>query len=829
MSKRSLCSIAVTVVSAPAICDQPTRCLHELARRHCNQPKVRAAACRGSFNQGIEGQERFIVTALLGTLTISLAVTVLLLLAFIVWRERRSAALVRAAGQLEGIVRSGRFAERIRAHGPAAEFAESANRLLEQMAMKDLMIGERERSLVGLLAGLQEAVAVHREHIVFANERFAALTGSPGAEQLTGKTIADLLHPDYTELVTEHLRRSLAGEPALERLEVELHPDGSGATARVELSAVRIDYQGGPALLLTLVEMGPRSMPVTATTRARPTAWETLDSLGEGIITTDVSGRIDYVNQAGEQLLGVSAVDALGKTITDIIQLLDESDRRSLGDPVRHCLATQTKVTSGRRGLMVSRNGAEERSVELTVTPLKGQKGDLVGTVVVVRDVSELRGITRQMSYQASHDALTGLVNRREFERRLEEALQTAHTNDSKHVLCYLDLDRFKAVNDTCGHMAGDGMLREVAALIKEAVRDSDTVGRLGGDEFGLLLVGCPLDKARQIADDVVRKISDYRFVWKDKIFNIGVSVGLIEISRESGAPEEVMSAADSACYVAKRQGNHVHVYSARDEAVARHRGEIQWLQRLQAALKDNRFELMAQPIIAAAGTDTGPALEVLLRLQDDKVPGGISPAEFLRAAERYRLMSDVDRWVVQTTLTALGRGGIRLPSTRSLSINLSGQTLGDPQFLEFVVDVLDRTGVLPNQLCFEVTENSVITNIEHAQRFIGVLHGMGCQFALDDFGRGLSSFGNLKNLSLDYLKIDGTFIRNLAVDSVNQAMVAAMIKLARTLNFQVIAEQVEDAGALDAARKMGVDFMQGYYLGRPQPMARVIPARTLV
>ncbi len=392
-------------------------------------------------------------------------------------------------------------------------------------------------------------------------------------------------------------------------------------------------------------------------------------------------------------------------------------------------------------------------------------------------------------------------------------------------MLCYLDLDRFKAVNDTCGHMAGDGMLREVAALIKETVRDSDTVGRLGGDEFGLLLVGCPLDKARQIADDVVRKISDYRFVWKDKIFNIGISVGLIEISRESGAPDEVMSAADSACYVAKKQGNHVHVYSARDEAVARHRGEIQWLQRLQSALKDNRFELMAQPIIASTATETGPALEVLLRLQDDNVPGGISPAEFLRAAERYRLMADVDRWVVQTALTALGRGGIRLPGSRSLAINLSGQTLGDPQFLEFVVDVLDRTGVSPPQLCFEVTENSVITNIEHAQRFIGVLHGMGCQFALDDFGRGLSSFGNLKNLSLDYLKIDGTFIRNLAVDSVNQAMVAAMIKLARTLNFQVIAEQVEDAGALDAAKKMGVDFLQGFYLGRPQPLARVVPA----
>ena len=764
------------------------------------------------------------MSALAGTLTVVLAATTLVLLGMLVmfaWRARRSAAIARAAEQLDGIIRAGRHAERVRASGAAMPFAESANRLLEQIAMKDLMIGERERSLVGLLGGLNEAVAVYRDSIMFANAQFAARVGISDPQSVIGKSMADLVHPDYTELLRDQLRRWLAGAPALERLEIELHP-GSEQLPRMELSAVRIDYQGGPALLLTLVEMGP-AISTVPVGRGRSTAWETLDSLGEGIITTDVSGRIDYLNHAAEQLMGVSAIDAIGQTITDIISLVDETDRRSLGDPVRHCLATQSRVTVGRRGLMISRDGEYERSVELTVTPLKGQKGDLMGTVIVVRDVSELRGLTRQMSYQASHDALTGLVNRREFERRLEEALEIAHANTARHVLCYLDLDRFKVVNDSCGHMAGDNMLREVAALIKETVRDSDTVGRLGGDEFGMLLVGCPLEKARQIADDVVRKVNDYRFVWKDKIFNIGVSVGLVEISRESGAPEEILSAADSACYVAKKRGNHVHVYSARDESVARHRGEIQWLQRLQTALKENRFELMAQPIIATATASSGPALEVLLRLQDESVPGGISPVEFLRAAERYRLMSDVDRWVVQTAVTALGRGGIRLPPERSLAINLSGQTLGDPQFLEFVVDILDRTGVAPDQLCFEVTENSVITNIEHAERFIGVLHGMGCEFALDDFGRGLSSFGNLKNLSLDYLKIDGSFIRNLAADSVNQAMVAAMIKLARTLNFQVVAEQVEDGGSLEAAKKMGVDFVQGYHVGRPQPLARVV------
>src|SRR5689334_13277057 len=385
-------------------------------------------------------------------------------------------------------------------------------------------------------------------------------------------------------------------------------------------------------------------------------------------------------------------------------------------------------------------------------------------------------------------------------------------------MLCYLDLDRFKVVNDTSGHLAGDSMLREVAKLLRDAVRDSDTVARLGGDEFGMLLIGCPLEKARQIADDVCRTVADYRFVWKDRIFNIGVSVGLVEVSRESGALEELLVAADSACYVAKKQGSgQVVVYSARDEAHARQTGEIQWLQKLQGALRENRFQLHFQSIMPAFGDDGGgPAMELLVRMSDE-TGADVPPVDFIRAAERYRLMGLVDRWVVQTALAALGRGAIQVPATRSVAINVSGQTLGDTQFLEFVVECLDSTGVTPAQGCFEITESAVVANMDHARRFIGVLHGMGCQFALDDFGSGVGSFSNLKNLPLDYLKIDGSFMRNLSRDTVNQAMVTAMIELARTLNFKVIAEQVEDEAGLEAARRMGVDYIQGYVVGRPQ------------
>jgi diguanylate cyclase (GGDEF)-like protein len=409
------------------------------------------------------------------------------------------------------------------------------------------------------------------------------------------------------------LRRRLAGEPAAERYEVEL-VGAHGQVTRVELSSTVIDSAGEPALLLTALEMLPVAMALARA--APPRAMATLDAMGESVITVDAEGRIDYINHAASAAR--PAFDqVVGKTFADVASLVDESDRRSLGDPVRKALTTGGRVTMGKRAVLVPANGAAERSVEISVTPLRRRQRDRSAGARAARHQRAAR-LTRQMTYQASHDALTGLVNRREFERRLQEAMDSAQTGDAAHALCYLDLDRFKVVNDTCGHTAGDNMLREVASIIKDAVRDSDTVGRIGGDEFALLLVGCPLEKARQIADDVVRSVNDYRFVWKDKIFNIGVSIGLVEIGRGGGAIEDLMNSADSACYVAKKQGGvHVHVYSAREEANARHSGEIHWLQKLQGALRDNKFELYYQPIVhAQIGGVRGPALEVFVRLE---------------------------------------------------------------------------------------------------------------------------------------------------------------------------------------------------------------------
>jgi len=769
--------------------------------------------------------------SIIGLVCVLLALVALLLLILYLLLRRDLRTVEELRNQVQRIAIGGRLGGRVdvRTNQPEiGALGTAINHLLTRLSTEAGPATPPAAAPATLFADLadrvHEAVIVHRDTILHANRQFAKFVGVDASE-LAGRCLGDIVPPEYTELVAENIRRRLAGEPAPERFEIDM-VGLQGQVSRLEITSAVVDYEGQPALLLTGVEIIPTQtvpalrMPDVASLEPTSVQAYALDSIAEAIITTDTDGRIEYVNPAGERLIGSTASEAVGRPLEDIIGLVDENDRRLLSDPVRQALTTGAPVTLSRRALLVSRSNGAERSIELSASPMRNAGGTVLGAVVLLHDVTELRGLARQMSYQATHDALTGLVNRREFERRLEEAIDSSRRGDGAHVLCYLDLDRFKAVNDTSGHLAGDSMLREVAKLLRAAVRDSDTVARLGGDEFGMLLIGCPLEKARQIADDVCRTVADYRFVWKDKIFNVGVSVGLIEISRESGSIDEMLAAADSACYVAKKQGSgRVAVYSARDEALARHTGEIQWLQKLQSALKENRFHLYHQTIVPAYGENGGgPSLEVLVRMKDEHGVD-IAPSEFLRAAERYRLMGLVDRWVVQTTLAALGRGAIAIPTNRSVAINISGQTLGDMSFLEFVVECLDTTGVTPSQVCFEITESAVVANLEHARRFVGVLHGMGCQFALDDFGSGVGSFSNLKNLPMDYLKIDGSFMRNLSRDSVNQAMVTAMIKLARTLNFKVIAEQVEDAAALDTARRMGVDYLQGYAISRPAPL----------
>lgn len=401
-----------------------------------------------------------------------------------------------------------------------------------------------------------------------------------------------------------------------------------------------------------------------------------------------------------------------------------------------------------------------------------------------------VRGITQ--------DPLTGLLDRRTFERHLRVALVTAHSGYTRHTLCYLDLDQFRAVNHTCGHGVGDHMLVGVAARIRDTVGDSGVVARVGGDEFAILLKDCPIEKAREIADKIVREVADYRFTWDDQVFSIGVSIGLVELSRESGSLGDEMFAADVACSLAKDQADHIRVYSARECAEFHRRDEMHRLNRLQAVLNFGPPELETRPLgLADAQSSDTPGREVVLRLKDEN-GATVAWRELLSAAEAYRLLPLVDRWVVKNALTALGRGEVDLPAGRSLLIRLSGQSLGDEDFLKFVLDCFEQTGVTPDRVCFELTEESVISNADAAHLFIGVLHGMGCRFGLGGVGRAPPSFDRLSKRRFGYLRFDGDLIRSIGSDSEQRASVTTMIERARLLGFHVVAEKFDDPGAVD-------------------------------
>jgi diguanylate cyclase (GGDEF)-like protein len=429
----------------------------------------------------------------------------------------------------------------------------------------------------------------------------------------------------------------------------------------------------------------------------------------------------------------------------------------------------------------------------------------------------------REMVYLASHDALTGLINRREFEVRLEKAIHSAREERRHHVLLYLDLDEFKLVNDTCGHLVGDEMLKQITALLRSRVRRSDTLARLGGDEFGILLEDCPLDHSRQIAEEMRRTVREFRFCWREQIFEVGVSIGLVPINDESGDLAHVMSGADAACYVAKDSGrNRVHEYETDDTLVAERYGEMQWIHRIHSAFEERRFRLfhqLIQPLNPEGGGPKELLCEVFIRMLDDRGKV-IAPSAFIAAAERYHLMTSIDRWVVKTAFRALAEAQRADPSSATLfAINLSGQSIGDEGFLSFVIEELESSGVDSRRICFEITETAAISKLDRAIRFIRILKSRGFRFVLDDFGSGLSSFAYLRDLEVEFLKIDGEFVQNMMEDRVKRAMVESINQIGHVMGLTTIAEWVENRETLDALTAMGIDYAQGYWLCRPQPL----------
>jgi diguanylate cyclase (GGDEF)-like protein/PAS domain S-box-containing protein len=599
--------------------------------------------------------------------------------------------------------------------------------------------------------------------------------------------------------------------------------------AQEAVSQARDDYQRASAWMLFLYVVAFGLGVAVAVTvlqlvrradltlrREKERAQVTLHSLGEAVIRADIHSRIEYLNPVAERLTGWTDEEARGRPLPDILRLLHDTTRDPAPDPAVLAQEQGRVTTDAGDTLLIARDGTE-RAIELTAARMP----DDAGSVLVFRDVTEMRALSRELAYQATHDPMTGLFNRREFERRLQRALDDTRIEGIEHALCYLDVDLFKTVNDTCGHLAGDELLKQLSLLLRSKVRKEDILARIGGDEFALLLQGCSLDKAGEIGESVRLAFRDFRFVWEDKSLEIGASVGVVPVTAASGDLNDVLRSADVACRVAKEEGrNRIHVFRPNDLTIARHHRDINWVQRLRHAVDHGEFELCGQWILPLGRHGANaPLCEILLQLRDGD--DRVMPAVFLPAAERYHLMPTIDRWVIRNVFRLLRSV---CPSTDvCFNINLSGQSLCDPEFLPFVQQELADSGVPPSCLGFEITETAAVTHMSRAVRLINTLREAGCRFSLDDFGSGLSSFNYLKNMPVDFLKIDGAFVRNCPDDATDLAMVTSINQVAHILGIRTVAEYVESQAISVAMTRVGIDYGQGIALAGLQPLQEII------
>ncbi len=542
----------------------------------------------------------------------------------------------------------------------------------------------------------------------------------------------------------------------------------------------------------------------------------TLASIGDAVITTDSTGLVTYLNPVAECFSGWKNTESTGKALHDIFQIRDLVQNDPIENILDRMVDNPSQSDNNQECILIHRD-RHECIINYSIAPIKNRNKDIIGTVLTFRDVTEQRKLTEKLAYQAAHDALTGLLNREEFENRLSKILASIRKNDI-HALLYLDLDQFKVINDSCGHGAGDELLRQVTALLHSKLRTRDTLARLGGDEFGIILEHCPPNEALQVANTLRELIQNFRYRWQDKTFTIGVSIGLFPIRHDNDGLASTLSAADSACFAAKDQGrNRVHVYHSDDTVLQQRSSEMQWLPRIQDAIINQRLCLFFQPIVAVQEkNELIEHGEFLLRLQGEH-DQLIYPASFLPSAERYDQMLAIDQWVIDQSLKLLSTRSFA--STKKMyAIYLSAQALGNEEFLTYVIEKMQFYGCQPSTLCFEITENIALADLQHVTKFITTLKALGCHFSMDDFGSGLSSFGYLKNIPLDYLKIDGKLVKGMCTDPVDRAMVEAINRIGHVMGMKTIAEWVEDAPTLDLLRAMGVDYVQGNELAQPYP-----------
>lgn len=663
-----------------------------------------------------------------------------------------------------------------------------------------------------------------RSNVVYFSPRWKHMLGYDPHE-LNGDMPdwRSLVHPDDMARVQASIRKHLEGKSELfESVHRMRHRNGEWRWVLSRAKAL----QDGKGRLKRLVgvelDITDRKLYEEALFREKESAQITLQSIGDGVVTTDAQCRVEYLNPIAEELTGWKLDDASGRLIDEIFRGFHEETCEPLENPLAVAIRRVRPIKSVRPTLLIRRDG-NELYIESTAAPIRDGSGAVSGGVLVFHDVSESRELNRKLSYHASHDILTTLMNRREFEHRVERALKSAKAREASYALCYIDLDQFKIINDACGHSAGDELLYKLGQLLKGKIRWRDSLARLGGDEFAVLLESCSLDEALVSAEALRETIHNYKFIWDERVFRLGASVGVVPITSDNENVAALLSAADSACAAAKEAGrNRVHSFEANDIDLMRRRREMQWAARINGALEDNRFELFRQTIQPLQGMDSGSHFELLVRMRDE---GGamVAPDLFITAAERYGITPSIDRWVIQNAFRWLVSEADERERLALCSINLSGQSLGDDKFLPFVIDQFRVSGLDATKICFEITETAAIASYAQANRFINALKELGCKFALDDFGTGLSSFGYLKHFPVDFLKIDGSFVKEILHDPIDREMVRSINEIGHLTGKQTIAEFAENEEIISMLRSMGIDYAQGYGVSEPSRIVKAL------
>jgi diguanylate cyclase (GGDEF)-like protein/PAS domain S-box-containing protein len=721
-------------------------------------------------------------------------------------------------------ITDGKLDERGRVEGrdEIARLALAFNRMTDTLVAQRAQIAESERRLA-----LSQRFArigswewdIDADEVIWTEETYRLFGLTPG-EPMTFERYLELIHPEDRGVVRSALRETLDGG---EHYEVEVRTLAGDRWLLGHGDALR-GADGGAVRMYGIVQdVTERKQAEMALFNEKERLLVTLASIGDGVITTDNTGRVNFLNPVAEYMTGWRIERARGRPLKEVFQIVNELTRRPAADPVTRCLREGRIVGLANHTILV-RTDDREFAIEDSAAPIRDRDGGTIGVVLVFHDVTGAREMANRLSWQASHDALTGLYNRVAFEERLRQLVHYPQSprNREVHTLLYIDLDQFKVVNDVAGHIAGDEVLKQISGLMQQQVRESDMLARLGGDEFGVILTHCDIAHAQRVADGIHRALEDFKFPWDERQFRVGASIGALEFHPGEASLTDLLRAADLACYAAKNAGRRrTHVYHIDDVHTQRHRSEMDWAARLSDAVENDRLALYGQVLrpIRSPQTAEGLFLEVLVRLRE--ADGTlILPSVFLPAAERFDLMTIVDRWIINRTFAAvaecLNRGRRRICHC---ALNLSGATLGDESLLPFVTSQLALHRVPPEVFCFEITETVAISNFSAAIGLIRELRAMGCRFALDDFGSGLSSFSYLKNLPVDYLKIDGTFVRDLAGDPVNRALVSNINDIGHLLGKQTVAECAEDADTIAILTELGVDYAQGYGIDPPRPL----------